>query len=149
MERGDLKMSESLQREVYKILKYTHHHIQSVLREKLAENGITWPQYHALYHIGEDGIPANELARELDCNASNMTGLIDRMMENQWVFREHSAEDRRVWLVKLTPEGAELKSRLIPKHHGNIENLMSILSEQELAELKRLLEKLNDGERNL
>jgi DNA-binding MarR family transcriptional regulator len=138
-------MGESISKEVYWTLKNANNHIKKELRDKLTENDITWPQYHALYHIGEQGTPANELAKELNCNASNMTGLIDRMIESNWVYREHSAEDRRVWFIKLTAEGKKLRDRLIPIHLKNIEERMSVLNGEELQTLKALLEKLTAG----
>lgn len=140
-------MEGTFSTEVYWTLKYAYNHIKKELRNKLTENDITWPQYHALYHIGENGTPVNELAKELSCNASNMTGLIDRMIESKWVYREHSAEDRRVWLVKLTAEGMKLRSKLIPIHLKNIDDRMNVLNEKELETLKTLLEKLAHGER--
>lgn len=135
-------MQESLPRDVYWLLRSTTSNLKVEFRRKIEEFGITWPQYHALYHIGEEGIPANELARELQCNASNMTGIIDRMTENSWVYREHSTEDRRVWLVKLTPEGAHLRNKVFPQHKRNIEKRMGVLSHEELAVLQKLLVKL-------
>lgn len=138
-------MEEDLSREVYWILKHAYNSIKKELRDKLTSHDITWPQYHAMYHIVDEGTPANELAKELNCNASNMTGLIDRMIENNWVYREHSSEDRRVWLIKLTEEGKNLKDRLIPVHLKNIEVRMSVLDKQELVTLKNLLEKLAAG----
>lgn len=135
----------NLSREVYWLLRKTSSQLKHELRKKLEEYGITWPQYHALYHIGEEGIQANELARELQCNASNMTGLIDRMTENGWVYREHSPVDRRVWLVKLTEQGARLKAKIIPRQQRNIVRRMSVLNSQELEMLKTLLEKLRNG----
>ena len=137
-------MGESLYRDVYWQLKSTTSRLKEELRKKLEDYGITWPQFHALYHIGEKGIPSNELARELQCNASNMTGLIDRMTENGWVYREHSEEDRRVWFVKLTEEGARLKAIVLPQHKQNIEKRMGVLSDQELMALQNLLTKLMD-----
>ena len=116
-------MEETLAYEVYKTLRYAYHSIRKELHNRLAENGITWPQFHALYHIGDEGIPTHELAKELRCNASNMTGLIDRMVENNWVYRASCAEDRRVWIIKLTEEGKKLKVKLVPKHQKNIEEL--------------------------
>jgi len=141
---GELMESES--REVYWLLRSTTSRLKDEFRRKIEDFGITWPQYHALYHLGEKGLPANELARELQCNASNMTGIIDRMTENGWVYREHSAEDRRVWLVKLTKEGAKLRSEIIPRHQKNIENRMGVLTKQELRTLQGLLTKLRAGE---
>ncbi|HHY83649.1 MAG TPA: MarR family transcriptional regulator [Clostridiales bacterium] len=135
-------MSKSLPQEVYWALRDASHNIRKRLHNKLADYGVTWPQYHALYHIQDEGIPANELAKELNCNASNLTGLIDRLMENNWVYREHSREDRRVWLIKLTEEGKNLRERLIPQYRRNIEDEMSVLSEQEMRQLLELLKKL-------
>ena len=135
-------MRDALSYDVYKALRHAYHNIRKELHNRLAENGITWPQFHALYHIGDDGIPTHELAKELKCNASNMTGLIDRMVENNWVYRASCAQDRRVWIIKLTDEGKKLKAELLPKHKRNIEELLGVLNQDELMELKTLLNKL-------
>jgi len=136
----------TIPRDIYWLLRSTANRLKRELRGKIEEHGITWPQFHALYHIGDAGIPTNELAQELQCNASNMTGLIDRMSENGWVYREHSEEDRRVWYVKLTPRGRQLKEEVHPQHKRNIEERMSVLSQQELITLQKLLTKLSEGE---
>jgi len=135
-------MTDSLSRDVYWTIRSVSRILKDRLCKRLEDSGITWPQFHALCHIDENGIRANELAKELQCNASNMTGIIDRMIENHWVYREHSAKDRRVWLIKLTEEGSKLKAKLLPQHYNNIETLMAVLSEPELVTLKNLLEKL-------
>lgn len=136
----------SLPLEVYKTLKHAHHHLKKDLRKKIKESGFTWTQFHALYHVEEEGIAVNELAAELHCNASNITGLIDRMKEHDLVYREHSQKDRRVWLVKLNPAGRKLKNELFPRHLNNIKERMSMLNEEELKTLKKLLQKLIEGE---
>lgn len=138
-------MNGSLELEVYKALKDAYNGIKRELHNKLTQNGITWPQFHALYHIDDEGIPSHELAKELNCNASNMTGLIDRMEQNKWVYRVHCKDDRRVWLIKLTEEGKRLKEELIPKHQKNIEERMRALNQEELITLKSLLNKLMKG----
>lgn len=106
--------------------------------------GVTWPQFHTLYHIEDEGIAFNKLAEEVHCNASNMTGLIDRMKKKGWVYRERSQEDRRVWLVKMTDKGKKLRKKLIPEHRNNIEDRMKVLSTEEQETLNKLLEKLID-----
>jgi len=132
----------SLELDVYKALRDAYNGIKKELHNKLAQNGITWPQFHALYHIGDEGIPSHELAKELNCNASNMTGLIDRMEQNNLVYRVHCKDDRRVWLIKLTEEGKKLKEELMPRHQKNIEERMGVLTQEELKTLKSLLNKL-------
>jgi DNA-binding MarR family transcriptional regulator len=135
-------VEQSLPRDTYRLLRKTAYVLKNELRKKIEEHGITWPQFHALFHIGEEGMAANELARELQCNASNMTGLVDRMTENGWVYREHSKEDRRVWLIKLTEEGKKLLAVVRPQHRKNIEARMNRLSDEELKLLGDLLTKL-------
>ncbi len=54
-------------------------------------------------------IPMSELARQLACDNSNVTGIIDRLEERGLVERTNAAHDRRVKLVALTPEGKRLK----------------------------------------
>lgn len=139
------KNQESLSLEVYNNFKKTYKKVKKDLREKLTETGYTWTQLHALYHIEDEGIPVNELAKELRCNASNITGLIDRMKEKDLVFRQHSTEDRRVWLVKLTDKGSQLKSKLYPEHRKNIKQRMQCLSHEELNNLKSILKKLHNN----
>lgn len=133
-------------RETYWLLRKTSKYLKKILSTKIEEYGITWQQFHAMYHIDDNGIPFNELAKHLNCNASNMTGLIDRMTENGWVYREQSKEDRRVWLIKLTEEGQKLKEELLPKHQKNINIIMQRLSDDELQMLKQLLLKFYEGE---
>ncbi len=135
-------MGDCLARDVYWLLRRTSFRLKDELRKKIEEHGITWPQFHALFHIGQEGMPANELARELQCNASNMTGLVDRMSESGWVYREHSKEDRRVWLIKLTEEGKQLLAEVQPQHRRNIQERMCRLNEDELKALGDLLAKL-------
>ena len=134
---------KSLTLKVYKKLRRTTHNLKVDLKNKIKDTGYTWTQFHALYHIQKEGIPVNELAHELNCNASNITGLIDRMQEKDLVFREHSREDRRVWKVKLTPAGEKVKNKLLPRHLQNIEENMNHLSQEELQSLYNLLEKLS------
>jgi len=138
-------METTRYKEIYWLLKKTASRLKKELRTKLEDHDITWQQFHALYHIPQEGIPSNELARELQCNASNMTGLIDRMIENGWVYREHSVEDRRVWFVKLTPEGEQKKATIFPQHQENIRERMEALSDEELILLEKLLTKLKHG----
>ena len=134
--------NSSISLNLYRTIRHVHYKIQKELRNELTEKGVTWPQFHTLFHIKDEGIPFNKLAQKVHCNASNMTGLIDRMEDNGWVYRERSEKDRRVWLVKLTAEGSEMRENLIPKHRNNIEERMNRLTQEEQKTLKKLMEKL-------
>lgn len=138
-------MVDCLERQVYKLLRTTAACLKGDLRHWVENYGITWPQFHALYHIGAEGIPFNELARILHCNASNMTGIADRLTENGWVQRERSAADRRVWLIKLTAAGARLRDRVLPQYEERVKERIGVLDAEELKVLSGLLARLKDA----
>jgi MarR family transcriptional regulator, organic hydroperoxide resistance regulator len=66
-------------------------------------------QLMALKALGERGsIPMSELAGELHCDTSNVTGIVDRLEDRGLVERRSAPHDRRVKLLELTGPGAEL-----------------------------------------
>jgi DNA-binding MarR family transcriptional regulator len=54
----------------------------------------------------------SEVARVLACDASNVTGIIDRLEDRGLVKRGDAPRDRRVKMLELTPEGAEVRAVL-------------------------------------
>jgi DNA-binding MarR family transcriptional regulator len=73
-------------------------------------------QCHVL-HLIEPGrpIPMGQLAETLACDASNVTGLVDRLESRGLVRRRPSAGDRRVKVLDLTPKGARLRAVLVER----------------------------------
>jgi DNA-binding MarR family transcriptional regulator len=60
----------------------------------------------------ESGSPMNELAETLACDASYVTGLVDKLESRGLVQRTPKPEDRRIKLIGLTPQGREIRKRL-------------------------------------
>lgn len=73
------------------------------------ELGLTDMQGYAMWLL-EEPMPMSELARKLDCDNSNITGIVDRLESRGLIARSPSPEDRRVKLLVLTKEGEELRS---------------------------------------
>jgi MarR family transcriptional regulator, organic hydroperoxide resistance regulator len=101
-------------------------------------------QCHVL-HLIQPGqpIPMGKLAEGLACDASNVTGLVDRLESRGLVRRLPSAEDRRVKVLELTPAGVRLRSTVVERMTRPPESLASLSSEEQRALvkiLKRLLE---------
>jgi len=71
-----------------------------------------------------------------------ITGLIDRLEGMGLVARQRSTEDRRVVFVAITPQGHDLLSKLDEPVAALHQRLMGHLSQAELKELSRLLEKV-------
>jgi DNA-binding MarR family transcriptional regulator len=78
-----------------------------------AEFGLTPPQMMALNVLQPDRpIPMGELAAQLRCDSSNVTGLVDRLTAQGLVERREAPRDRRVRMLEVTQRGAEVRARL-------------------------------------
>ena len=101
-------------------------------------------QCHVL-HLIEPGrpLPMSRLADTLSCDASNVTGLVDRLESRGLVRRQPSVEDRRVKVLQLTPAGSRVRTQLIRRMAGQSLPLAK-LSPAQLRTLVRILEALVD-----
>ena len=81
---------------------------------QLAELGLTFSQAHALRLLDpERPLPMSSLAERLFCDASNVTGIADRLEARALVERRSAEGDRRVKALTLTPDGVELRDRVL------------------------------------
>jgi DNA-binding MarR family transcriptional regulator len=81
-----------------------------------AELQLSPAQCHVLHLIDpQRPLPMGQLAETLACDASNVTGLVDRLESRGLVRRRPSAADRRVKVLVLTPTGARLRALLVDR----------------------------------
>jgi DNA-binding MarR family transcriptional regulator len=108
------------------------------------ETDLSAVQCHVL-HLIEPGrpLPMRRLAETLACDASNVTGLVDRLEARGLVERRALAEDRRVKVLVLTPAGARLRTALLRRVSGQAHPLTR-LSAQDQRALLRIMERLVD-----
>jgi len=88
------------------------------------------------------GLSQTQLARSLGIDGSTMVAMIDRMEEKDWVRRERSKTDRRSHALKLTESGSALLDQVTPKVLAHDTAIAQSLSDDERAELLRLLRKV-------
>ena len=68
--------------------------------------GLSMAQLHILYTLQRNGqMTMSRLAEVLNVSLSNATGVIDRIEERGFVGRTRVPEDRRVVLIRVTPQG--------------------------------------------
>lgn len=60
-------------------------------------------------------VPMGRLAEHLGCNASNITGIVDRLEARGVLERRIVDGDRRVRLLVVTEEGGRLRARLFAR----------------------------------
>ncbi|WP_224361418.1 MarR family winged helix-turn-helix transcriptional regulator [Hyalangium versicolor] len=80
-----------------------------------AEFELSPVQVHMLRSLGNGPQPMSMIASYLGCDASNVTGLVDRLEGRGLVERRSADHDRRVKLLWLTEAGAEVSRRLIER----------------------------------
>ena len=79
-------------------------------------------------------MPMNVLAAAYRCDASNITGIVDKLEAKGLVERRPSEEDRRVKMLAVTPTGARVRARLVER----LQTPPPWLSELSPAELHKL-----------
>ena len=73
------------------------------------EVGLSPIQGHLLHLLDEEGpLRMSDVAERLGCDASNVTGLVDRLEAKGLVERRPHERDRRVKLLAATAKGHEL-----------------------------------------
>ena len=107
-----------------------------------AELQLSPAQCHVLHLIEpERPIPMGQLAETLACDASNITGLVNRLESRGLVRRQPSAGDRRVKVLVLTATGSELRALLVDRMTAPPAALDRLSPRQQRA-LVRLLTRL-------
>jgi len=79
---------------------------------RFAELDMTMQMAHALHVLPPEGMTMRALADELACDASNATGIVDRLERRGLTERRSADNDRRVKCVHLTPAGRRMRERI-------------------------------------
>ncbi len=78
-----------------------------------SEFGLSPPQLFALRTLDPDNpVSMRELAGQLHCDSSNVTGLVDGLAAQGLVQRREADHDRRVRMLVLTERGTEVRERM-------------------------------------
>lgn len=83
---------------------------------RLAEQryGLTPIQLHTLCLLSPTAsMPMNTISCQLACDASNVTGIADRLTAQGLVTRQDDPQDRRHKLIALTVRGQELRAKVM------------------------------------
>ncbi|MFI9240200.1 MarR family winged helix-turn-helix transcriptional regulator [Streptomyces sp. NPDC053079] len=108
-----------------------------------ARHGLTSVQAKLLAQL-KGPVPMRGLATLLVCDASNVTGIVDRLEARGLVRREPDPADRRVKNVVATDEGHEIIRRVRAEMQAT-HSALDALDEDERATLFTLLERLRPG----
>ena len=94
---------------------------------------MTITQLKSLFFIAAKGkTNFKKLADALGVTPPNITGIIDRLVEQGLVSRTENTEDRRIMLLQMTEKGQELIHNLHENRFQKMNTLMMDMSEDDL-----------------
>ena len=105
--------------------------------------GLTMPQFDVIATLGNtQGMMMSQLAEKTLVTKGTLTGIIDRLEKKGLVRREVPPDNRRCFIVMLTPEGQELFEEIFPTHIAHLKECLSSFSPEEMAHLQTGLHRL-------
>lgn len=118
--------------------------MEAELRERLRKRfDTTLPRFDVLaaldHHV--EGLRMSELSSWLKVSNGNVTGIVDRLVDDGLVVRVPVEGDRRALLVRLTRKGREVFAEMASAHAGWVDGLLAGLNTHEADQLLMLLEK--------
>ena len=87
----------------------------------------------------QDDCTVNSLVERTHLPNGTLTGLLDNLERDRCIQRVPNPADRRSWRIRLTAKGRRLCVKLQQRHRMVMAMFHDALSDQETAELKRLL----------
>ena len=86
--------------------------------------------------------PMHSLRKAFNCDASNITGLIDGLEQKELASRYESPEDRRIKMVRLEQRGREIRRSLLHLLGKQDSPILTKLSPKEYDTFIGLLQKV-------
>jgi DNA-binding MarR family transcriptional regulator len=102
--------------------------ISAEIRRNLRESfDVTLPQFDLLAQLERErnGLRLGDLSKRMMVTNGNVTGLVDKLVEQGFVAREASPEDRRAMNVRMTKAGAALFAVMAKANEGWMVKLFS------------------------
>jgi DNA-binding MarR family transcriptional regulator len=136
---AELKLDDSLDFRLVKVVT----RFRSQINCQLKQFDITSEQWVVLHRLQEqDGINQKELSEKILKDQANTTRILDKLIKKGLVKRLDAIDDRRAYLIYLTDQGRVVLDKGFPLVVQVRERMEQALSEDEVATLAVLLDKV-------
>ena len=118
--------------------------VEGEVRRRLRERfNLTLPRFDLMAQLDRTpkGMTLGELSQRMMVSNGNVTGLVDRLVEQGLIDRQPSRIDRRAQIVRLTAEGRRFFRAMARENGDWIGDMFAELSQNEIETLLRLLAK--------
>lgn len=118
--------------------------LRNALRERF---DTTLPRFDFMAQLQRvpDGLSMGELSGRMMVSGGNVSGLATQLVAEGLVERNAAPGNRRSFIVKLTPRGTELFSRMAREHEEWVIEMLGHLSGEDVEHLMRLLRQVKAG----
>ncbi len=125
---------------------FTYSNVGSRLQKMLSEHKLTLQQFNIL-RILQRQYPqpsCNCTIRKQMLDArSDITRIVDRLVKDELAVRKNCSDDRRKVNITITQKGLDLLARM-DHLNDKMDGIMDCLTDGEVAELNRLLDKIRN-----
>jgi len=125
----------------------TYNAIFKLTELALLPHGLSLPQLHLLSVLQGGGgiLTTGEVGREMVKASQTITGLVDRLEVQGFVERQFDRRDRRKTWVRITDSGSRKLVESLPVAARIAEELSTVLTDKELADLQAKIQKLREA----
>jgi DNA-binding MarR family transcriptional regulator len=130
----------------------TNRLIETRMRRLLQERyETTLPRFDLMAQLERvpGGLKMGELSRRMMVTGGNVTGITDMLEQEGLVERVDDPDDRRAWLVKLTPAGRRAFVGMAREHERWIVEAFGALGAREMSVMAGFLGRLKTRARSL
>ena len=122
--------------------------IENEVRRRLRDNfDVTLPRFDLLAQLERtpNGMTLGELSQRMMVSNGNITGLVERLVEQGLIRRRPAPNDRRVQIVSLTAEGRRVFRTMARANADWVGELFADLTPNDIEALMTLLAKTKAG----
>jgi DNA-binding MarR family transcriptional regulator len=116
--------------------------IERRIRTRLEEDfETTLPRFDVLAALQRepDGLTMGQLSAALLVSNGNVTGIVNRLIEERMVSRTIETNDRRIATIRITRKGRDAFEGMASAHEAWIDKMFSALTDTQLEQLMKLL----------
>lgn len=121
--------------------------IENELREELRLGfQSTLPRFDVMAMLDRtrEGLRMSQLSKQLMVSNGNVTGIIDRLVQEGFVMRVQVKGDKRATLVRLTPKGIDKFAEMAAEHERWINEHLKEIDETEIGHFIEILSKVRE-----